>query len=138
MRVTGKHSWLKHLDFIVIDLASLAIAFVVSFFLRFGSIEALFSPGWQGLLGILLLLNLTITFLMNPYSGIFRRAYYEDLLKMILQPTKSPDKMSSIVSSARSSVVTTKMFRKSLTLSDRFPDNSMRLRAYFNANDKKK
>ena len=84
MRVTGKHSWLKHLDFIVIDLASLAIAFVVSFFLRFGSIEALFSPGWQGLLGILLLLNLTITFLMNPYSGIFRRAYYEDLLKMIL------------------------------------------------------
>lgn len=84
MQISRKHSWLKHLDFIAIDLVSLAFAFAVAYIWRFGDTGFLFSTEWQGLLAILLLLNLTITFLMNPYSGIFRRAYYEDALKMVL------------------------------------------------------
>lgn len=84
MHVTGKHRWLKHLDFIAIDLVSLAAAFALAYVARFGTAGFLFSSEWQGLLAILLLLNLTITILMNPYSGIFRRAYYEDALKMFL------------------------------------------------------
>ena len=84
MHVTSKHSWLKHIDFMLIDFASLTVSFALAYCWHFGDLGFLASTEWQRLLAILLLLELVLTFLTNPYSGIFRRPYYEDALKMFL------------------------------------------------------
>ena len=84
METSGAHNWLKHWDFILIDLVVLALSFAGAYLLRFGNFGFLQSTSWQRLLVIILLLNLVITLVTNPYSGVFRRPYYEDAIKMFL------------------------------------------------------
>lgn len=69
----------KHADFVAIDMISLAAAFACAYFLKFGNLEFINSPSWRGLLAFLMLSDLLFTLLTNPYSGIFRRRYWEDI-----------------------------------------------------------
>ena len=84
MHVQNKYSWIKHIDFIGINLLALIIAFVVSFYLKFDSISMIFDSTWASLLAILCLINIVITLVLNPYSSILRRPYYVDAVKLFL------------------------------------------------------
>lgn len=84
MHIKGKYSWLKHIDFMMIDLLVLILSFTFSYFLKFGDFGWTKRPEWVSLLILVCLLNLMISFIVNPYSGIFRRAYYEDLIKQVM------------------------------------------------------
>lgn len=82
MHIKGKSSWIKHLDFIIINLISVIVAFATAYYIKFKSFGFIDSPSWRTILVIMCLINLVVTFLMNPYSGIFRRPYYEDAIKL--------------------------------------------------------
>lgn len=69
---------MKHLDFMIMDEVSLFIAFSLSYWLKFSSFDFMSNEAWPRLLLIILLLNIIITFFTNPYSGIFRRSYYQE------------------------------------------------------------
>jgi len=84
MHVQNKYSWIKHVDFIAINLFSLILSFVVSFYIKFDGLSLLFTPTWEGLLLILCLINIVVTLVVNPYSGILRRPYYMDAIKLFL------------------------------------------------------
>lgn len=79
MRIKGKYSWLKHLDFMIIDLVALLISFVVSYRIKFGDFGFADSETWIKLFIVIGLLNLVMAFFLNPYSGIFRRRYYMEI-----------------------------------------------------------
>ena len=79
MQIREKYTWLKHLDFMIVDLISLFISFVLSYWLKFGRIDFVVSDAWMRLLLIILLLNIVITLFTSPYSGIFRRSYYMEI-----------------------------------------------------------
>lgn len=72
-------SFSKHFDFVLVDLVALAIAFVASYWLKFDNFDFVDSGTWKGLFALLLFADLIITLLANPYSGIFRRRYWEDI-----------------------------------------------------------
>ena len=55
------------------------MAFSSAYFFKFGTLEFINSPSWRGLLAFLMLSDLLFTLLTNPYSGIFRRRYWEDI-----------------------------------------------------------
>lgn len=82
MHIKGKSNWIKHLDFILISLISVIIAFAAAYFIKFGSFGFINSRSWRTILVVMCLINLVVTFMMNPYSGIFRRPYYEDAIKL--------------------------------------------------------
>lgn len=84
MHVQNKYSWIKHIDFIGLNLLALIVAFVISFYLKFNSLSMMFEPTWESLLAILCLINIVITLVLNPYSGILRRPYYVDAVKLFL------------------------------------------------------
>lgn len=75
----GISSISKHADFVAIDMAALAAAFAGAYFLKFGNFSFADSPSWRGLLVLMLFVDLAITLITNPYSGIFRRRYWEDI-----------------------------------------------------------
>lgn len=78
----------KHADFVLLDMVSLAIAFVVSYYLKFGDLGFIDSSTWRGLFVLLIGVSFAVTLLSNPYSGIFRRRYWEDIgteLKIALE-----------------------------------------------------
>ena len=82
MHVQNKYSWIKHVDFMAINLFSLIICFIISFYIKFNTLAPLLTPTWTSLLLILCLINIVVTLVINPYSGILRRPYYLDAIKL--------------------------------------------------------
>lgn len=81
MHIKSKYSWFKHIDFMLVDLFSLILAFLISYYLKFGSV--CLGNTWLSLFTIVLLLNVVISLVMNPYSGIFRRSYYDEIIRSL-------------------------------------------------------
>lgn len=84
MHVQNKYSWIKHVDFIALNLLALIVSFVLALWVRFGNITLILNSSWQAVLVVLCLINIAITLAINPYSGILRRPYYEDATKLFL------------------------------------------------------
>lgn len=84
MHVQNKYSWIKHIDFIALNLFSLIVCFVISFYIRFNNLSLLLTSRWEALLLILCLINILVTLTINPYSNILRRPYYIDAIKQFL------------------------------------------------------
>ena len=72
-------SFSKHGDFVAADAIALALAFAAAYFIKFHNLSFFDSSLWKGLLALIIAVNLVITLLSNPYSGIFRRRYWEDV-----------------------------------------------------------
>ena len=83
MQIKGKYSWLKHLDFMIVDLLALFLSFVISYWLKFDSFAFYDSIPWLRLLLLVLMLNIVISLFVNPYSGIFRRSYYMEFARAL-------------------------------------------------------
>ena len=77
MQIKGKYSWVKHLDFMLIDLGALLLSFLFSYFFKFKIL--VMDTGWKRFIVIISLINVVIDLLVNPYSGIFRRRYYQEI-----------------------------------------------------------
>lgn len=77
MQIKGKYSWAKHLDFMGVDLAALLASFFLAFYLKFRGVPV--GSEWQRFIVIIILLNIIISLVANPYSGIFRRRYYLEI-----------------------------------------------------------
>lgn len=85
----GKYSWLKHLDFMVLDCVSIVLALSLAYFLKFGDLFFWKLEIWRTLLVYSLLLNIIISVFTGTYSGILRRFGAEELLKTALQTVYS-------------------------------------------------
>lgn len=82
MQIKGKYSWAKHIDFSIVDLCALLLSYYLAFFLKYHSF--LIGENWRKFLVITLLVNIVIDLVANPYSGIFRRRYYQEIGRAFL------------------------------------------------------
>ena len=80
MQIKGKYSWMKHVDFMLVDLIALVLAFLISYRMKFGS-AFWSSPEWIRYILLVSALNVLISFFVNPYSGILRRPFYMEILR---------------------------------------------------------
>ena len=83
MQIKSKYSWVKHLDFMVIDLISLFLCFLLSYWIKFGNVAFHTNEDWVRYLFLVLVLNVVITLFVNPYSGILRRPYYMEIIRAL-------------------------------------------------------
>lgn len=83
MYENGFRSWIKHLDFLFLDLLSIT----VSFWLAFGIRKSMGGIAWEsyyrGLYLIFIALHMILVFLFRSYSNIIRRGHGEEFLKII-------------------------------------------------------
>jgi len=70
------NSWLKHWDFIVVDLLSLECSFLLAYLIRHGFSNPFGSPLYRGEAMILLVSQLLVVFFTHAFSGVLRRGYY--------------------------------------------------------------
>ena len=84
IQIKSKYTWLKHLDFMIIDLLSLLLAFAISYRFKFGNLNFIKLGIWRQFIAITSLLNITVSFFVNPHSGIFRRSYYKEIKRSLL------------------------------------------------------
>ena len=81
MQIKSKYSWMKHIDFMLVDLISLFLSFLLSFYLKFHRWDFYSNAEWTRYLFLVLVLSIVINFFVNPYSGILRRPYYMEVIR---------------------------------------------------------
>ena len=77
--------WLKHLDFMILDLVVLQISFVLAFVLRHGFINPYGIPLYANMSIFLLLCDLIIIFFTEPFRNILKRGYYREAEALVQQ-----------------------------------------------------
>ncbi len=83
--IKEKYSWVKHLDFMFLDICTLAISFALAYTLKFGSACSLRDSEWRIIATIACLLDMVVMLFTTPFSGITRRYGSEELLNTMVQ-----------------------------------------------------
>ena len=82
-----KRSWMKHLDFTIVDIICLQMAFIISYFIRLGFKFPYDDVWYQRLAVVLVLIDICVVFFMEPYKGILRRNHIQELKSVIINGT---------------------------------------------------
>ncbi|MGN0142786.1 MAG: sugar transferase [Roseburia sp.] len=82
-----KRSWTKHLDFTILDIICLQLAFMVSYWLRLGFSSPYRNPLYERLAVVQIMIEICIIFFMEPYKNILRRNKVQELKSVIANCT---------------------------------------------------
>ena len=77
--------WLKHLDFMILDLLVLQVAFILACILRLGIHNPYRIPLYANMSVFLLLCDLVIIFFTEPFRNILKRGYYREMEAIVQQ-----------------------------------------------------
>lgn len=77
--------WLKHLDFIILDLICLQICFGLAYFSRHGLGGTPYLAIYQNMVLILILFEVIYAFFLEGYKDILKRGYYVEFVSVIKQ-----------------------------------------------------
>lgn len=69
-------TWLKHWDFILLDLVMFQLAYICSYVIRMGIQNPYGDPTYLNIGAIICLIDLCAVFFTEPYHGIMRRGYF--------------------------------------------------------------
>lgn len=73
-----KKSWLKHLDFTIVDIICLQIAFMIAYVLRLGWHLPYSSEPYERLSIVMVLIDICVVFFFEPYNGILKRGNFQE------------------------------------------------------------
>lgn len=77
------HSWLKHWDFILLDIICLEVSFLLAFIIRHNGIDSYALSLYRSEATILLVCQLLAVFFGDSFSGVLKRGYYIEFLKTV-------------------------------------------------------
>ena len=77
--------WLKHYDFIILDILCLQIAFVAAFVLRIGFINPYSHQIYRSLTLFLFIADIAIIFFNETFKSVLKRGYYKEFAKTMQQ-----------------------------------------------------
>ena len=76
--------WMKHFDFIVIDLFSLQISFILAFFLSVGFANPYGFSSYVYLIEVLTISQIILFFFMGSHKGIIRRGELDEIINVCM------------------------------------------------------
>ena len=77
--------WFKHIDFIILDLLCVQLAFYMSYVLRQGDWNPYVFPLYRNMAIFVELANLLIIFIFEFYKSVLKRGYYKEFAASIKQ-----------------------------------------------------
>ena len=77
--------WLKHLDFMVLDLLVLQVAFVLSYMLHHDWHNPYKEPLYANMSLFLMMCDLVIIFFTEPFRNVLKRGYYREMEAIVQQ-----------------------------------------------------
>ena len=83
--MSKKHlkGWLKHGDFILLDILCLQISFLITYWILRGSVNMLTNPTLQYQNMIFIMSQLLVIVFANNYEGILRRKHFDEAIAVI-------------------------------------------------------
>ena len=77
--------WLKHVDFIVLDIVCLQVAFALAYVARHGWRDPYRVPLYRGMAFALLMIGVAVIFFANVYSGVLKRGWFREGTKTLYE-----------------------------------------------------
>lgn len=77
--------WMKHIDFIILDLLCIQFAFYLSYVLRQGDWNPYVHPLYRNMAIFIELADLLIIFMFELYKNVLKRGYYKEFVSSIKQ-----------------------------------------------------
>ena len=77
--------WLKHLDFIVLDLLCVQLAFYLSYVLRQGDWNPYAVPLYRNMAIVVELADIIVIFIFEAYKNVLKRGYYKEFALSVKQ-----------------------------------------------------
>ena len=74
-------NWAKHMDFIILDVVCLHLAYILAYLSRNGLTSPYGDRNYIGLMFIYTLIDITVLLLNNTLAGVLRRGFYKELVK---------------------------------------------------------
>lgn len=78
------NSWLKHGDFIILDILCIQMALLVAYMFRNGFAIPWHQDVYQQMSLIMTIMDLVVVFFMQSYKGIIRRGYFQEFKETLL------------------------------------------------------
>ena len=75
--------WLKHLDFMILDLLCLQSAFVIAYMIRQGFESPYIRPLYRNMALILFLIQVLVTFFCESFKNVLKRGYYQEFTQTL-------------------------------------------------------
>ncbi len=82
-----KRSWMKHLDFTILDIICLQMAFVLSYIIRLEFSSPYSNEPYERLAILLVLVEICVIFFTEPYKGVLRRTRVQELKAVVINCT---------------------------------------------------
>ena len=75
--------WLKHWDFILLDIVSLQAAFIIAYLIRSGIENPYGDFVYRSEALVFIMCQIAVFFFCQPYQGIVKRGYYQEFTKTV-------------------------------------------------------
>ena len=75
--------WRKHIDFILLDILCLQLAFVLAYFLRFDLENPYVNNEYRSLAGVYILIDLLVAVMFDSFKNVLRRGYYKEFTAVL-------------------------------------------------------
>lgn len=82
-----KTGWIKHIDFIILDMICLQLAFVAAYFLRLGVANPYKSADYRSVAVVLALAQFMLTVFGNNFKNVLRRGIFVELMATVKMGT---------------------------------------------------
>lgn len=82
-----KNSFMKHIDFTIVDLLALQVSLILAFWMRFGFDNPYVNDDYMRLAIVLILIDICVVFLSESYTGILRRGNIQEFKSVIVHST---------------------------------------------------
>lgn len=76
----SSEGWLKHADFMLLDMLSLQIAFILSYVLRHGMANPYASRLYRNMALFLMIADILVIFFYETFHGVLKRGYYKEFI----------------------------------------------------------
>lgn len=77
--------WLKHWDFIIIDMLSLQLAFLFAYFIRHGFVNPYSEELYVNSMIFINIANISVIFMFSSFKNVLKRGYYREFLETTKQ-----------------------------------------------------
>lgn len=74
----NRKSWIKHIDFTLVDILCMQLAFIMAYIIRFGWNWPYAEDAYQKIGFLIILIEICVVFFTEAYTGVLRRGYLRE------------------------------------------------------------
>ncbi|MFI3236448.1 MAG: sugar transferase [Lachnospiraceae bacterium] len=77
------NGWVKHIDFLFLDIACVVISYIVAYMIRHEGIMPFVTTVYKNMLVMFMMLSFAVPMFLNTYQGVLKRGYLQEFKKTL-------------------------------------------------------